>query len=106
MGNNLSYKSGYHNTNSIKRPDTPLAETPIGKKEMTAKEYLASGKPQGGDTYKPTKKEMTAKEYLASGKPTKPAETKVPEGYSKVKTGPGVYEIKKIDKAKEYLAKK
>ena len=82
MANYLSSKSDYHNDTPIKRPDTPLAETPIGKKEMTAKEYLASGKP------------------------TKPAETKVPEGYSKVKTGPGVYEIKKIDAAKEYLSKK
>jgi hypothetical protein len=105
MGNNLSYKSGYHNTNSIKRPDTPLAETPIGKKEMTAKEYLASGKPQGGDTYKPTKKEMTAKEYLASGKPTKYVKAVAPEGYTKVMVGPGVYEMKKTNKAKEYLAK-
>jgi len=99
MRNNLSYKSGYHNDTPIKRPDTPLAETP------TAREYLASGKPTGGNKPSP-KKEITAKEYLASGKATKPAETKVPEGYSKVKTGPGVYEIKKIDKAKEYLAKK
>jgi len=106
MRNNLSYKSGYHNDTPIKRPDTPLAETPIGKKEMTAKEYLASGKPQGGDTYKPIKKEMTAKEYLASGKPTKYVKAVAPEGYTKVMVGPGVYEMKKTDKAKEYLAKK
>ena len=45
MANYLSSKSDYHNDTPIKRPDTPLAETPIGKKEMTAKEYLASGKP-------------------------------------------------------------
>jgi hypothetical protein len=106
MGNYLSSKSDYHNDTPIKRPDTPLAETPIGKKEMTAKEYLASGKPQGGDTYKPTKKEMTAKEYLASGKPTKYVKPVAPEGYTKVMVGPGVYEMKKTDKAKEYLAKK
>ena len=106
MGNNLSYKSGYHNTNSIKRPDTPLAETPIGKKEMTAKEYLASGKPQGGDTYKPKKKEMTAKEYLASGKPTKYVKLVAPEGYTKRSLGNGAVDFVPTDKAKEYLAKK
>ena len=106
MANYLSSKSDYHNDTPIKRPDTPLAETPIGKKEMTAKEYLASGKPQGGDTYKPKKKEMTAKEYLASGKPTKYVKAVAPEGYTKVMVGPGVYEMKKTDKAKEYLAKK
>jgi hypothetical protein len=109
MAKDLSSRSDYHNTNSIKRPDTPLAETPIGKKEkekeMTAKEYLASGKPTGGD--KPSvKKEMNAKEYLASGKPTKYVKAVAPEGYTKVMTGPGVYEMKRTDKAKEYLAKK
>lgn len=105
MAKDLSSRSDYHNTNSIKRPDTPLAETPIGKKEMTAKEYLASGKPTGGN--KPSvKKEMTAKEYLASGKPTKYVKAVAPEGYTKVMVGDGVYEMKKTDKAKEYLAKK
>lgn len=99
MAKNLSSRSGYHNDTPIKRPDTPLAETP------TAKEYLASGKPQGGDMYKPIKKEINAKDYLASGKPTKPSDTKAPEGYTKVMTGPGVYEIKRTDKAKEYLSK-
>ena len=72
---------------------------------MTAKEYLASGKPTGGN--KPSvKKEMTAKEYLASGKPTKYVKAVAPEGYTKVMVGDGVYEMKKTDKAKEYLAKK
>ena len=98
MLNDLSSRSDYHNENPIKRPDTPLASTP------TAKEYLASGKPQGTNTPS-VKKEMNAKEYLASGKPTKSYDTKAPEGYTKVITGPGVYEMKRTDKAKEYLAK-
>jgi prefoldin subunit 5 len=49
---------------------------------------------------------MTAKEYLASGKPTKYVKAVAPEGYTKVMVGDGVYEMKKTDKAKEYLAKK
>ncbi len=75
MAKDLSSRSDYHNEKPIKRADIPLAATP------------------------------TAKEYLASGKPTKSYDTKAAEGYTKVSTGPGVYEIKKTDKAKEYLAK-
>jgi hypothetical protein len=86
MAKDLSSRSDYHNDTPIKRPDTPLAETPIGKKEK--------------------EKEMNAKEYLASGKPTKYVKAVAPEGYTKVMVGPGVYEMKKTDKAKEYLAKK
>ena len=74
------------------------------KKQMTAKEYLASGLPTGGN--KPSvKKEMTAKEYLASGKPTKSSTNKAPEGYTKRSLGSGAVDFRPTDAAKEYLSK-
>jgi hypothetical protein len=72
--------------------------------EMTAKEYLASGKPQGTSAPSP-KKEMTAKEYLASGKPTKSSVIKTPEGYTKRSLGGGAVDFRPTDKAREYLDK-
>ena len=74
------------------------------KKQMTAKEYLASGLPQGTNAPSP-KKEMTAKEYLASGKPTKSSTNKAPEGYTKRSLGSGAVDFRPTDAAKEYLSK-
>ena len=105
MAKDLSSRTDYHNTKSVKRADTPLAETPIGKKEMTAREYLLSGKPQGTNAPSP-KKEVTAKEYLASGKPTKSFTNKAPEGYTKRVSSSGAVDFVPTDKAKEYLSKR
>lgn len=74
------------------------------KKQMTAKEYLASGKPQGTSGPAP-KKEMTAKEYLASGKPTKYVAPVAPPGYTKRSLGGGAVDFRPTDAAKEYLSK-
>ena len=72
------------------------------KKQMTAKEYLASGLPTGGNKPSP-KKEMTAKEYLASGKPTKYVPPVAPPGYTKRSLGSGAVDFRPTDRAKEYL---